>query len=407
MPQSNAVVNITPTLLIPQDDEPSPEVTVLVPSLDEEITVGDFVRWCKEGFRNAGVTGEVLLVDSSSDKTPQIALAGGARVLRVPKRGLGQAYRDGIPYVRGRFVIMGDADCTYDFRNISDFLTELGAGAGLVMGSRFRGSIDKGAMPPHHRFFGTPVTTVLADLVLRLRLTDIHCGMRAMPTAALKAIDLQSTGWEYASEMIISAFRLRLVIREVPVNFYKDREGRISHVKRQGWTTPFKVGWRTVHLLLVGGADFLLVPPGLVLSLFGTIGLLILSQGSTQILGVSLSLHAHTFFLMTASLGYFLLAFGISFRSFHDRTSQLPDRLIRCLSINRAFGFAASCGVIGLIPNLIFVIRWHEDGWKVDGDLESVGHRALSGLGIISLGIAVFIMTLAVHSTRLLSRGKP
>jgi len=106
-------------------------------------------------------------------------------------------------------------------------------------------------------------------------------------------------------------------------------------------------------------------------------------------------------------LGYFLCAFGTSFRCFHDRTNRLPDRLIECLSINRAFGFAALCGVIGLIPNFIFLERWNENGRRVDEDLESVGHQALSGLGIISFGVAVFVMTLAVHSTRLLTRGNP
>lgn len=400
-----AMEGVAHTLLIPQDDEPSPEVTVLVPSLDEQITVGDFVRWCMEGFINAGVRGEVLIVDSSSDETPAIALSAGARVLRVPKRGLGQAYKDGIPYVRGRFVIMGDADCTYNFRDISRFLSELRNGAGLVMGSRYRGSIERGSMPPHHRFFGTPATTLLADLLLGIRLTDIHCGMRAMPIEALKAIDLRSTGWEYASEMIISALRLRLDIREVPVDFYKDRKGRVSHVKRQGWTTPFRVGWRTVHLLLVGGADFFLIPPGIVLSLFGTIGLLALSQGGIEMLGVYLTLHAHTFFLFAGTLGYFLLAFGISLRSFYDRTDQLPGRIIRILSINRALGIATLLGVVGLVPNFLFVNKWYNNARKIDPDLEVSGHLALSGLGVASLGLATFVLALAVHSTQLNPKG--
>src|SRR6201995_2304563 len=145
-------------LLLPKDDVVEPELTILIPAVNEELTVGDFVAWCHEGMREAGVVGEILIVDSSSDRTAEIALAGGARVLRTPRRGLGRAYIDALPYIRGRYVVMGDADCTYDFRKVGLFLDALRDGNEYAMGSRWRGSIEAGAMPKLHQYFGTPVT---------------------------------------------------------------------------------------------------------------------------------------------------------------------------------------------------------------------------------------------------------
>ena len=138
----------------------SPEVTILIPAVDEELTIADFVAWCHEGLREAGAVGEVLIVDSSSDRTGEFALAGGARVLTTPKRGLGRAYIDALPYVRGKYVIMGDADCTYDFRKLAPFVDAMRSGTEYAMGSRWKGSIEPGAMPALHRYFGTPATTL-------------------------------------------------------------------------------------------------------------------------------------------------------------------------------------------------------------------------------------------------------
>ncbi|HZM42728.1 MAG TPA: glycosyltransferase family 2 protein, partial [Acidimicrobiales bacterium] len=133
-------------LLVPEGDEPDPEVSIVIPALNEELTIEDFVAWCHEGLCGAGVKGEVLIVDSSNDATSELALAAGARVLRTPKRGLGRAYIDALPYVRGRYVVMGDADCTYDFRQLREFVERFHEGYEFVMGSRWKGSIEPGSM---------------------------------------------------------------------------------------------------------------------------------------------------------------------------------------------------------------------------------------------------------------------
>ena len=156
---ASAVHDPEVSLWRPEEDVEEPELSIVIPALNEELTITDFVRWCHEGMRSAGVVGEILIVDSSTDRTTERALAAGARVLKTPKRGLGRAYMDAIPFIRGRWVLMGDCDCTYDFRELDGFVESLRAGAEYVMGSRWRGSIEPGSMPALHRYLGTPVTT--------------------------------------------------------------------------------------------------------------------------------------------------------------------------------------------------------------------------------------------------------
>ena len=156
-------------LLVPEHEisDGEPELSIVIPALNEELTVGDFVEWCREGLAAAGVAGEVLIVDSSTDRTAEIALEHGARVLKTPRRGLGRAYIDALRFARGRYILMGDADCTYDFRRLGDFVEKLREGYEFVMGSRWRGSIEPGSMPALHRYLGTPVTTWILNLLYR------------------------------------------------------------------------------------------------------------------------------------------------------------------------------------------------------------------------------------------------
>src|SRR5207247_2093219 len=206
-------------------------------------TIGRFVDWCKQGLAAAHVRGEVLIVDSSSDRTAQIAVSHGARVLKTRRRGLGRAYIDALPFARGAYVLMGDADCTYDFRQLAPFVEKFRHGYEFVMGSRWKGSIEPGSMPALHRHLGTPVTTWLLNVVYSSRFSDIHCGMRGIRTDALRRMALQSQSWEYASEMVLKSVHMRLRTAEVPVDFLKDREGRLSHHRRAGWLPPSRAAW--------------------------------------------------------------------------------------------------------------------------------------------------------------------
>src|SRR2546423_1367766 len=251
--------------LVPEGTSIEPvEGSIVVPALNEEITVGEFVDWCKEGLERAGVRGQILIIDSSSDRTPDIVLEHGGEVLRTPKRGLGRAYIDATPYIRGRWLILGDADLTYDFRELSPFVEAFRNGAEFVMGSRFRGSIEKGAMPGLHRYFGTPLTTWILNRIYGSHYSDIHCGMRGLTRSAFDSIDLKSQSWEYASEMVLKAARLKLVTAEVPVKFYKDRQGRFSHHRRMGWLSPWMAGWLNLKWLMAEFGLFEISHPAIV-----------------------------------------------------------------------------------------------------------------------------------------------
>ena len=251
-------------LLIPANDVAEPELSIVIPALNEQLTITDFVAWCHEGMKKAGVVGEILIIDSGSDSTTELALAGGARVLRTPKRGLGRAYIDALPFIRGRYIVMGDADCTYDFRELAPFVEKFRGGAEFIMGSRFRGFIEPGSMPPLHRYLGTPVTTAILNVIFGSRFSDIHCGMRGITKAALGRMDLRSQSWEYASEMVLKSVHMNLRTEEVPIRFLKDRDGRLSHHKRSGWFSPWAAAWINLRAMFVYGADFFLYKPGLI-----------------------------------------------------------------------------------------------------------------------------------------------
>ncbi|HEY9566591.1 MAG TPA: glycosyltransferase family 2 protein, partial [Thalassobaculum sp.] len=256
-------------LYVPAGDVEAPVLSIVVPALNEEAVVGTFVDWCHEGLAKAGVPGEVLIVDSSTDRTPEIVLARGGRVLKVPKRGLGRAYIDAVPFIRGQWVLMGDADCTYDFRELGDFVRAFEAGNEFVMGSRKRGYMEPGSNPWLHRYVGTPVTTWILNLIYGSRFSDIHCGMRGMTREALVTMDLRSQSWEYASEIVLKSVHMELRTAEVPVRFYKDRDGRVSHHVRTGWFSPWHAAWINLRAMFVWGADFFCLMPGVAMLLAG------------------------------------------------------------------------------------------------------------------------------------------
>jgi len=373
-----------------------PEVSIVVPALNEEITIGEFVDWCWEGLSKAEVSGEIIIVDSSSDATPVIALQKGARVLKTPKRGLGQAYLDSIPYIRGQFIIMGDCDLTYDFRNIKVFIDSYHNGNDFVMGSRFRGSIEKNAMPLLHRYFGTPLTTWILNKIYRSKFSDIHCGMRGLTKDALIEINLTSRGWEYASEMVLKAARLRLKIDEVPVSFYKDREGRFSHHKRAGFWSPWVAGWINLKVMLVYSPDSFLIKPGIAFMIFGLFSSIALSFGAIQIASFGFDMHWMLVGLSSAVLGYALFQTGIFSRIFHGFRSGIEIKLSNFLTYDRGMVLAGTLVATGSIFDALFVWGYIKSNFlAID-----YSHIAVLGLLFIVLGIQTFSFTLVLELMR-------
>jgi len=389
-----------PELHVPAQEEPAPDVTVLVPAMNEETTIGLFVAWCHTGFAQAGVRGEVVIIDSSDDQTPAIALASGARVLRVPRRGLGAAYRDARGVARGQWVILGDADCTYDFRELGGFLTRLRQGTTFVMGNRFRGSIDPGAMPALHRYFGSPATSVVFARALEVPVGDIHCGMRAMPTEFYDSLPFTEPGWEYASEMIVVARRRKVAIGEVPIPFRVAPGGRLSHLQRGSPLVAWRAGIGTLRVTFTQAPDFLIRGLSQVLFLGGALGVLALSVGPVSVGPFRFSLVLQAVSLAVSLLGLGLLGMvALTRQVLGERVpvvGGMTGRHWRRVSQALALGVGVGLGALG-----VCIGAWASAGFVISDTQQWIGHLALAASWL--LATAAFLLVLGL-SLRLLSR---
>ncbi len=276
------------------------ELTILMPCLNEAETIEVCVRKAMSYLARAGVRGEVLVADNgSTDGSQAMAEALGARVLAVGERGYGAALIGGIMGARGRYVIMGDADDSYDFERLDPFLGKLREGCDLVMGNRFKGGIAPGAMPPLHRYLGNPGLSFLGRLFFKTPIGDFHCGLRGFSRAAIVSLRLQTTGMEFASEMIVKASLHGLRIAEAPTTLAKDGRSRPPHLK------TWRDGWRHLRFLLSYSPQFLFFWPGMTLIALGLAGSALLAPGSVRINPrVQLDIH-------TLAVSCFLVLIGV------------------------------------------------------------------------------------------------
>jgi len=379
------------------------DLSIVIPAMNEEITVGEFIEWCKEGLQRAGVSGQILIVDSSTDNTPAIVLEHGGEILRTPKRGVGRAYIDAIPYIRGKWILMGDADLTYDFREIAPFVEEFRKGAEFVMGSRFRGSIEEGAMPKLHRYFGTPLTNWILNRIYRSNYSDIHCGIRGVTRDALDKINITSEGWEYASEMVLKAARLKLASAEVPIKFYKDRKGRLSHHLRVGWRSPWLAGWVNLKVMLVYAADSFLLKAGAALLVIGLVLSFGLAAGPVRIGRIGFSLYWMLLGVTCATLGYSSIQIGVLARVMHGLKPRFVERLQEIMTYDRGMIASAGLSVAGLVLLANLIYHYLKRGLQ----LEAISHPAILGLLLVILGFQTFGFTLLMEmAKRVISRSR-
>ncbi len=242
----------------------NPEVSVVIPALNEEKTIGACIEHIKEGCEKAGISYEIIIADSSTDQTPVIASGMGARVIHPEKRGYGNAYLAGFEAVKGKIVVIGDADNTYDFRIIPDLIRPiLGGKADMVIGSRMKGTILPGAMPALHQYLGNPLLTRLLNLAFGTHFSDCHSGMRALSVDALSRLSLHTGGMEFASEMMVEAARKDLKVSEIPIIYYPRQSPSNLH--------SFADGWRHVRFIMLMRPLPFLMGPGLIFSLLGII----------------------------------------------------------------------------------------------------------------------------------------
>lgn len=322
------------------------ELTILLPCLNEAETIETCIDKAMAYLARSDLRGEVLVADNgSTDGSQRLAAAKGARLVQVRDRGYGSTLRNGILAARGRYVVMGDADDSYDLSDLGLFVARLREGYDIVMGNRFRGGIAPGAMPFLHRYLGNPVLSFLGRLFFDVKVGDFHCGLRAFNRERVQALNLHTTGMEFASEMLISAAVRSYRICEVPTTLKKDGRSRPPHLR------TWRDGWRHLSFLLMLSPRWLFIYPGFALMLFGVCITALLFPGPVQIAnGVSLDTHTFLVGAIAILIGIQSLTCGLIAQRFAVRYQLLPDsknyRLLSLLTFER--GLIAAISVIGL-----------------------------------------------------------
>lgn len=300
------------------------ELTILMPCLNEAETLSTCINKAKAFLQQANVCGEILIADNGShDGSPALAKASGARVVTIQERGYGAALKGGIAAAQGQYVIMGDADASYDFANLHAFLHQLRQGYDLVMGNRFQGGIAAGAMPILNRYLGNPVLSWLGRIFFHCHIGDFHCGLRGFKRQAMLQLQLQGDGMEFASEMVIKATLHQLNITEVPTKLYPDGRKRAPHLR------PWRDGWRHLRLLLLWSPKWLFLYPGLSLMLFGLCLMLLLFRGPVEIGHINFDIHTMLFSSLFIIIGMQAVCFAI-YANYIARANGLFSKSLPC-----------------------------------------------------------------------------
>ena len=321
------------------------ELTILMPCLNEAETLAVCIDKAQAYLARTGIAGEVVIADNgSTDGSQDIAVAHGARVVPIPARGYGSALIGGIRAARGRYVIMGDSDDSYDFSRLENFVERLREGWQLVMGNRFKGGIAPGAMPPLHRYLGNPVLTGIGRLFFRSPSGDFHCGLRGFDREAILGLDLQTSGMEFASEMVIKATIGRLRITEVPTTLSPDGRSRPPHLR------SWRDGWRHLRFLLLFSPRWLFLYPGLAAVGIGALLMLWLLPGPRRVSGITFDIHTLLYASLAISVGYQAIQFWTFAKLYGMREGFIPpDPVFR-----RYMGIATL--ERGLIAGLILLV---------------------------------------------------
>ncbi len=339
------------------------ELTILMPCLNEAETLARCIDKARAFLARSGVAGEVVIADNgSTDGSQTIATAHGAQVVDIPARGYGAALIGGIRAARGRYIIMGDSDDSYDFSRLDGFVAQLRAGFALVMGNRFLGGIMPGAMPRLHRWLGNPVLSFIGRLFFRSPGGDFHCGLRGFDRAAILALDLQAPGMEFASEMVVKATLRGLRMTEVPTILHPDGRTRPPHLR------SWRDGWRHLRFLLLFSPSWLFLYPGLALMLAGGLAMLWLLPGARSLGGVALDIHSLLYAATGLLVGAQSVFFWLFAKQYSMREGMLPEdpgfrRLLQRLSLERGLLLGAALVVAGVALGIAALGDWGASGF--------------------------------------------
>lgn len=359
------------------------ELTILMPCLDEAETVVTCVTKARRFLSDRGIDGEVLVADNGSqDGSPELAAESGARVIHVAEKGYGSALMAGIAAAQGQYVIMGDADDSYDFSCLDSFVDRLRAGDQIVMGNRFDGEIRPGAMPPLHRYLGNPVLSRMGRAFFKVPCKDFHCGLRGFDRTSVLSLGLQATGMEFASELVVKAQLRGLSIAEVPITLHPDGRTRPPHLR------SWRDGWRHLRFLLLFSPRWLFLYPGALLVLFGGLLTAALVVGPIDLGFVHLGEGALVAASLLTVIGYQAVLFACLTKVYAQAEGLLPqdprfNRLFRYVRLET--GLVAGFGmiVVGLIFAVVAYLTWRDAGWGQTASAGIVRSVVPASLGLV------------------------
>ena len=393
-------INALPIRQEEQHETKPVELSVVMPCLNEAETLGVCIAKAQGALREGGIAGEVIVADNgSTDGSREIAERLGARVIQVWARGYGNALMGGIAAAAGTYIVMGDADDSYDFGHVGRFLEKLRAGADLVMGNRFRGGIQPKAMPPLHKYLGNPALTRIGRLFFHSPVGDFYCGIRGFRKDAYEKMALRTTGMEFATEMVVKATLLKMRIAEVPTTLSPDGRNRAPHL--QTW----RDGWRTLRFFLLYSPRWLFLYPGLWLMLAGTVVGVWLLPSPRMVGAVTFDVHTLLYGAIAILLGYQAIAFAVFTKLFAISEGLHPpdpllDRLFRYITLEVGLLVGACLAVAGLVGSFYAVGVWgaHEFGrLDISRTLRVVIPSALAlTLGVQTIFASFFLSVLGL-----------
>jgi glycosyltransferase involved in cell wall biosynthesis len=361
-------------------------LTILIPCLNEEETVGKVIQKAQRAIESSGFEGEVLIVDNgSTDSSIAKSLSLGARVIEVSEIGYGSALRAGIATSQGQITIMCDADDSYDIENVSSFIRQILGGSDLVIGNRFKGGIGRGAMPWLHKYVGNPILSWLGRLFFKVGIGDFHCGIRAFKTEAIRSLNLTSSGMEFASEMVVKASLHGLIITEVPTVLSVDGRSRAPHLKT--WSD----GWRHLVFLLAASPRWLFLYPGLLLTFIGLLGFVFTSVGPINVSQFQLDLNSFIIFIGLILVGIQVILFGILARIFSTNFGILPvttsvTGFSKIFTLERGVALGGILLLTSIATAFGLLMRW--DGNSIAG-IDRDSALRISGIVVLTSGVGI------------------
>ncbi|MEK9135099.1 MAG: glycosyltransferase [Patescibacteria group bacterium] len=356
-----------------------PEISIILPCLNEEQAIGFCLDKIKEVIEKNNLNAEIIVVDNgSTDNSRNIIKGKQARLVEEKERGYGSAYLRGFEVAGGKYIFMADSDGSYDFNEIPNFIEYLRQGYDFVIGDRFKGKVEKEAMPWVHKYIGNPALSGVLRIFFNTKIHDVHCGMRAFRKDLLKQLNLKTTGMEFASEMIIKTIKNNLKIKEVPINYY----ARKGESKLKSLTD----GWRHLRFMLLYSPLFLFFIPGFFLFLVGFVSLFWLYFGSPEILGMKLYNYPMFLSALLVIIGYQLIIFALfakTYAVFHLGDRPVSGKIYKYITIERASIFGIVITLLGAIIYITIFLKWLNDGFGALQELKN----SIIALTLIIAGI--------------------